>query len=310
MIPITQQGDEEDESDNGDDDDESDLEPAKREDTARDVRIRSLKKKHKSPAGRRKRAVGRQAKGKGGRWGGGKAGSDPSALLLDPYAIAGDKRPWAEVETREQGGEEEGDVEVVLCGSGNTGRSGGGGGGRGRTRGAAEGQLNMCRVTVYQPFELLCYLGFFFVYASGDGSVRVEIKSVKVLFITFYLGLYVRLLLHSEIPRAWSSKGLRVTRYCYMRRRVNAFLLLSILPGGTLVVCPLSLIGQWRGELESKTRKGALSVSFYYGTTKSRCDASVAKKTDADWFACVFSPPFRCFHSIFSCLSRFPSLFA
>lgn len=39
------------------------------------------------------------------------------------------------------------------------------------------------------------------------------------------------------------------------------------------MVCPLSLIGQWRGELESKTRNGALSVSFYYGSTKNRCDA-------------------------------------
>ncbi|CAN0492859.1 unnamed protein product, partial [Ectocarpus sp. 12 AP-2014] len=40
--------------------------------------------------------------------------------------------------------------------------------------------------------------------------------------------------------------------------------------GGTLVVCPLSLIGQWRGELESKTRKGAISVGFHYGAGRSR----------------------------------------
>ncbi|CAM9826592.1 unnamed protein product, partial [Ectocarpus sp. 6 AP-2014] len=40
--------------------------------------------------------------------------------------------------------------------------------------------------------------------------------------------------------------------------------------GGTLVVCPLSLIGQWRGELESKTRKGAISVGFHYGAGRTR----------------------------------------
>ncbi|CAN0561477.1 unnamed protein product, partial [Laminaria digitata] len=40
--------------------------------------------------------------------------------------------------------------------------------------------------------------------------------------------------------------------------------------GGTLVVCPLSLIGQWRAELESKTRKGAIEVCFHYGAGRSR----------------------------------------
>lgn len=40
--------------------------------------------------------------------------------------------------------------------------------------------------------------------------------------------------------------------------------------GGTLVVCPLSLIGQWRGEIESKTRKGAISVCFHYGSGRNR----------------------------------------
>lgn len=42
------------------------------------------------------------------------------------------------------------------------------------------------------------------------------------------------------------------------------------LEGGTLVVCPLSMIGQWRGELESKTRKGSVTVSFHYGTGRTR----------------------------------------
>lgn len=40
--------------------------------------------------------------------------------------------------------------------------------------------------------------------------------------------------------------------------------------GGTLVVCPLSLIGQWRAELESKTRRGAIAVCFHYGAGRSR----------------------------------------
>ncbi|CAN0353714.1 unnamed protein product, partial [Hapterophycus canaliculatus] len=47
---------------------------------------------------------------------------------------------------------------------------------------------------------------------------------------------------------------------------------------GTLVVCPLSLIGQWRAELESKTRKGAITVCFHYGAGRSRSTRELCRK--------------------------------
>ncbi|CAN0429072.1 unnamed protein product, partial [Discosporangium mesarthrocarpum] len=40
--------------------------------------------------------------------------------------------------------------------------------------------------------------------------------------------------------------------------------------GGTLVVCPLSLIGQWREEIEGRTQAGAVSVLFHYGADRTR----------------------------------------
>ncbi|CAM9686210.1 unnamed protein product [Ascophyllum nodosum] len=39
--------------------------------------------------------------------------------------------------------------------------------------------------------------------------------------------------------------------------------------GGTLVVCPMSMIGQWKSEIESKTRKGAIAIGFHYGSERN-----------------------------------------
>lgn len=36
-------------------------------------------------------------------------------------------------------------------------------------------------------------------------------------------------------------------------------------PGGTLVVCPASLLNQWSGEVEKWTKRGLLSVDQYHG---------------------------------------------
>lgn len=35
--------------------------------------------------------------------------------------------------------------------------------------------------------------------------------------------------------------------------------------GGTLVVCPASLLNQWSGELENRTRRGLASYELYHG---------------------------------------------
>jgi hypothetical protein len=40
--------------------------------------------------------------------------------------------------------------------------------------------------------------------------------------------------------------------------------------GGTLIVCPMSLLGQWREELKSKSKPGSLSVHVFYGGDRAR----------------------------------------
>lgn len=40
----------------------------------------------------------------------------------------------------------------------------------------------------------------------------------------------------------------------------------SLLRGGTLVVCPMNLVGQWRDEFDLHVRKGAFKTVVYYGT--------------------------------------------
>lgn len=39
-------------------------------------------------------------------------------------------------------------------------------------------------------------------------------------------------------------------------------------PGGTLVVCPASLMNQWSGEIERRTKRGLLGVEVYHGTKR------------------------------------------
>lgn len=40
--------------------------------------------------------------------------------------------------------------------------------------------------------------------------------------------------------------------------------------GGTLVVCPASLLNQWEGEIRSKTRRGLLDVELYHGAKREK----------------------------------------
>ncbi|XP_015175312.1 PREDICTED: transcription termination factor 2 isoform X2 [Polistes dominula] len=47
--------------------------------------------------------------------------------------------------------------------------------------------------------------------------------------------------------------------------------------GGTLVVCPASLLSQWENEIKSKCRKGILSVEVYHGNNREKVSKRLAK---------------------------------
>ncbi|XP_047368217.1 transcription termination factor 2 [Vespa velutina] len=47
--------------------------------------------------------------------------------------------------------------------------------------------------------------------------------------------------------------------------------------GGTLVVCPASLLSQWENEVKSKCKKGILSVEVYHGNNREKLSKRLAK---------------------------------
>nr|XP_050867199.1 transcription termination factor 2-like [Vespula vulgaris] len=47
--------------------------------------------------------------------------------------------------------------------------------------------------------------------------------------------------------------------------------------GGTLVVCPASLLSQWENEIKSKCKKGILSIEVYHGNNREKLAKRLAK---------------------------------
>ena len=47
--------------------------------------------------------------------------------------------------------------------------------------------------------------------------------------------------------------------------------------GGTLVVCPASLIKQWEAEVKNRVKKGLLSVLVFHGYNRSIEDRKLSK---------------------------------
>ncbi|XP_057325201.1 transcription termination factor 2-like isoform X2 [Microplitis mediator] len=48
-------------------------------------------------------------------------------------------------------------------------------------------------------------------------------------------------------------------------------------PGGTLVVCPASLINQWKGEVDKRCKRGVLTVEVYHGTNREKAARRLAR---------------------------------
>lgn len=47
--------------------------------------------------------------------------------------------------------------------------------------------------------------------------------------------------------------------------------------GGTLVVCPASLLAQWEKEVQDKCKRGILSVVVYHGSNRENIPNRLAK---------------------------------
>lgn len=53
----------------------------------------------------------------------------------------------------------------------------------------------------------------------------------------------------------------------------------TLADGGSLIVCPMTLLGQWKAEIESHVRPGSLSVYVHYGQSRPK-DANLLAQSD------------------------------
>ncbi|XP_020258554.1 putative SWI/SNF-related matrix-associated actin-dependent regulator of chromatin subfamily A member 3-like 3 [Asparagus officinalis] len=50
----------------------------------------------------------------------------------------------------------------------------------------------------------------------------------------------------------------------------------NFVKGGTLIVCPMALLGQWKDELETHSRPGSISVFIHYGCDRTNDPREIA----------------------------------
>lgn len=66
--------------------------------------------------------------------------------------------------------------------------------------------------------------------------------------------------------------------YVFLRKTMpNVFIVVS---GGTLIVCPASLLNQWKNEMRTKLSPGLLKVGQYYGLKRSGVSSSELAEND------------------------------
>ncbi|XP_071711412.1 DNA repair protein RAD5A [Rutidosis leptorrhynchoides] len=53
----------------------------------------------------------------------------------------------------------------------------------------------------------------------------------------------------------------------------------SLIGGGNLIICPMTLIGQWKAEIESHVEPGSLSIYVHYGQSRPK-DAKILAQSD------------------------------
>lgn len=71
-----------------------------------------------------------------------------------------------------------------------------------------------------------------------------------------------------------SKKATKFSGFDKVQKQQN-----SLAGGGNLIICPMTLIGQWKTEIETHARPGALSIYVHYGQSRSK-DAKVLAQSD------------------------------
>lgn len=78
----------------------------------------------------------------------------------------------------------------------------------------------------------------------------------------------------SDQSPTFPSKETKFSGFDNLGKRKN-----SLIGGGNLIVCPMTLLGQWKAEIETHAQPGSLSVYVHYGQSRPK-DAKILAQSD------------------------------
>ncbi|KAK2984529.1 hypothetical protein RJ640_025026 [Escallonia rubra] len=73
---------------------------------------------------------------------------------------------------------------------------------------------------------------------------------------------------------ALSTKAMKFPGFHKLAKQKN-----SLIGGGNLIICPMTLLGQWKAEIETHAQPGSLSIYVHYGQSRPK-DASILAQSD------------------------------
>lgn len=72
-------------------------------------------------------------------------------------------------------------------------------------------------------------------------------------------------------------KYFKIYLWLYFRQKISKYLLFLGYYGGTLVICPASLIKQWESEVKNRCKRGILTVLVFHGNNRKVDDRKLSK---------------------------------
>lgn len=78
----------------------------------------------------------------------------------------------------------------------------------------------------------------------------------------------------SDQSPTFFKKTTKISGFDKFFKRTN-----SLTSGGNLIICPVTLIGQWKSEIETHTQPGTLSLYVHYGQSRSK-DVDILAQSD------------------------------